>query len=990
MKIKRLRLAGFGPFKNEQSVDFERFDSDGIFLITGKTGAGKSSILDAICFALYGQVPRFSGSEQQLRSDHCTPEDPTFVELEFSVNEHDYRLFRSPQYERAKKKSSGVTVAAPTAVLHIRDGDDWRGIAAKPGAVGQELAVILPLKQDQFLQVILLAQNRFQRFLLAKTEERRAVLRTLCGTSRFEQLETDLILRRKALDEEIVIISRAITERATAARHLLRRDAPAPSAAHDSPDLEWFAAALAEIQSDLSRATARTQAAEIRLAQAAVIERTMAETERRQQRAQSVAALLQALEQRQPQVREQREDLNRAARAARIWTQVLTSRSAESALVAARRSESEARIRWQEHGPANTDVQSTEALQPVLDGLLGTLGALESVLADEQSLPGLDARLLVHVDDLARRSAALEQAEQRLEDLPESINELVGRHAAAALVAAGEREAAEALARVRAALGAATEAVGCEADHSRAGVALLTRSAENSAAAAHYEALLARRFAGQAQELAGRLRDGVPCGVCGAIEHPHPAVADGVPVTENDLNQARETMAGRQAALDAAHESVMGCATRLAEARARASDRSVGELTESVSTAQALVDRIGEALQLLERNSAELHQLRAELLQAQLSAGELRARREASLAEHGAAVGHRDLLSQRVSARRGAFESIASQVDHLQQHLDAARALQFALTVSRERAAARNEAAHTLQAQVRREGFVDEAAVVSARVDDAEVNRIDAVVRAYDDELAAARSAAADPELIGIGHQPVDRLPSTRALETAHADRDEALSERNSLAERSGQLSVLVGEVTEQFAHSAGLLSRHSQVRQLADVVHGDEPNTKRIRLETYVLAAQLEEIVSAANGRLRTMTSGRYTLEHDDSAEYRGGQSGLGLAIRDEHTGRARATNSLSGGETFLASLSLALGLAEVVTGQAGGITLDTLFVDEGFGSLDSETLETAMGTLDALRAGGRTVGLISHVESMKEQISATLDVVIADGGYSRIQQAR
>jgi exonuclease SbcC len=169
--------------------------------------------------------------------------------------------------------------------------------------------------------------------------------------------------------------------------------------------------------------------------------------------------------------------------------------------------------------------------------------------------------------------------------------------------------------------------------------------------------------------------------------------------------------------------------------------------------------------------------------------------------------------------------------------------------------------------------------------------------------------------------------------------------------------------------------------------MQGDEPNTKRMRLETYVLAAQLEEIVVAANVRLRTMTSGRYTLEHDDSRVKGGARSGLGLAIRDEFTGRARPTHSRSGGETFLASLALALGLAEVVTGQAGGITLDTLFVDEGFGSLDSETLETAMSTLDTLRAGGRTIGLISHVDSMKEQIPATLRISVTDQGYSRIE---
>ncbi|GAB2459429.1 hypothetical protein GCM10027029_21760 [Conyzicola lurida] len=161
------------------------------------------------------------------------------------------------------------------------------------------------------------------------------------------------------------------------------------------------------------------------------------------------------------------------------------------------------------------------------------------------------------------------------------------------------------------------------------------------------------------------------------------------------------------------------------------------------------------------------------------------------------------------------------------------------------------------------------------------------------------------------------------------------------------------------------------------------------MRLETFVLAAQLEEIVAAANTRLRTMSAGRYSLEHDDALQYRNTKSGLGLAIRDEHTGRTRPTHSLSGGETFLASLALALGLAEVVTNQTGGITLDTLFIDEGFGSLDSETLDIAMSTLDGLREGGRTIGLISHVEAMKEQIPAKLRITVSPRGDSSVEES-
>jgi exonuclease SbcC len=202
-------------------------------------------------------------------------------------------------------------------------------------------------------------------------------------------------------------------------------------------------------------------------------------------------------------------------------------------------------------------------------------------------------------------------------------------------------------------------------------------------------------------------------------------------------------------------------------------------------------------------------------------------------------------------------------------------------------------------------------------------------------------------------------------------------------------LDELVGRAGRLLAASAELIERYEVVARLAATLKGDAPNERRMRLESFVLAAELEEIVAAANARLRQMSGGRYTLEHDDGIAHRGAQSGLGLAILDGHTGQQRATHSLSGGETFLASLALALGLAEVVTGRAGGITLDTLFIDEGFGSLDADTLEIAMATLDSLRTGGRTIGLISHVEAMKEQIHASLQVSVGEHGWSTITQA-
>ncbi|WP_104193097.1 AAA family ATPase [Cryobacterium sp. Y82] len=995
MKIKRLRLAGFGPFKNEQVVDFERFDADGIFLITGKTGAGKSSILDAICFALYDKVPRFPDGKQPLRSDYCEPDDPTFVELDFSLRGRDYRLVRSPEYERAKKKGTGTTTAAATAVLYILHGTEWRATAAKVQAVGLELSAILPLKADQFLQVILLAQNRFQYFLLAKTDERRAVLRSLFGTTRFEQLETALVLRRKSLDERLADVQRDVAQQTTAAMHQLRLlEAPV------APDLGWFSDALAGLNSAVDVASAEATGAAARLSTATEKHSAATETQRRQARRVLADTALAALDGCHFEVEAQRGTLLRAARAARVWPQIRSSRTATAEWQTALADVGTARTAWLPFGDsAASDSGTSEgaasdsagpsqrALRPIMDALVGRLGALAEVLEEEKQLPALNREITALFDALVGHADGLARAQQRIDELPQQIDFIGEQLAAATLAAAGESDAAEAVRRAEIGFAAAEDVVALLRELAGAGTQLLDRSRDNAAAAVDYEALVTRRFAGQASELASRLVEGDPCAVCGAIEHPAPAAPEGELVTAADLSTARQHMEGSQQELADAQETATSLTNRLGQAQALAGQRSVGELQAECCASRARLATAQTASRLIGGLRQEQADLRESQTTAQTALLGLRAARDTAADIHSERSGQRDLLMARVGAQRGGSGTVTDQVRALQQELDCARALDDALVFSQQRADARDAAILDLANRLAEEAFDDEGTAVGARLDEGQVIQLANVVRSYDDQRAAALAAVADPELVDLPSAPIDLEPSLRAFDAASTARDDAVSSHSSLAERAGQLQAIVREVTTRFAASAGLTDEHFQVRQLADVMQGDEPNTKRMRLETYVLAAQLEEIVGAANLRLRTMTSGRYTLEHDDSRVKGGARSGLGLAIRDEFTGRARPTHSLSGGETFLASLALALGLAEVVTGQAGGITLDTLFVDEGFGSLDSETLETAMSTLDTLRAGGRTIGLISHVDSMKEQIPATLRISVTDQGYSRIE---
>lgn len=987
MKIQRLTIAGFGPYKDEQRIDFERFDDDGIFLITGKTGAGKSSLLDAICFALYGSVPRYDGTQPKLRSDYCALGDPTYVELEFSINGVAYRVRRTPEYDRPKARGTGTTTQKTTAELfELRDGA-WHGLAARPVDVGNELDTILGLSKDQFLQVILLAQNRFQEFLLARNDDRQAVLRTLFGTRRFEQVELELVERRKALAATLDSAAGTLRGSADVAAGLVQQPVPA------EPDLAWFDAILAELEESQAAATQAATVADAEFTAADAEHRSLQDQRRLQLRRDSARLLLDTFEAQTAAIDADRIVLANASRAASVWPHVAGLRGAIAARDTAVSAASERRAAFlalaadaETVDGIGSEPLDSAALERVVDDLARRLGGLDRVLADENTLPHLRSAVARAESNHEKRRAALADAEALIATLPHELDDIAEALAAARVTAAGVGRAKERVARIDDARAAAKHAVTLDRQLIEARFAEKDASAELTAATLHQDDLFARRLAGYAAELATELRDNEPCAVCGSTAHPHPAEPDGIPVSEADIDAARATVATRRAELDTATTHAQDLVAQLASAHATAGNKAIDELeAELIEATTALLETEAAASVV-----AECEETQAELKAALENASPLLASLRAELTESAenltTARSRLDAAQARIDEARTTFDSVADRALQLSALLDSAKALASALAQAEVREGAVSASGEVLAVQLSENGFVDEAAVGAARRDPAEIAALDARIREYDQSVTSARTTLAEPDLAAAPTEPIDLEPAAARVAATSAHRDEALRVAGLLADRVTQLRAIVTRVHGEQEASARLRDEYDRVRALAAAVAGNEPNTRRMRLETYVLAAQLEEIVQAANARLRTMTSGRYTLQHDDSVQYRNTRSGLGLAILDEHTGRARATHSLSGGETFLASLALALGLAEVVTNQAGGITLDTLFIDEGFGSLDGETLEIAMSTLDGLRSGGRTIGLISHVDAMKEQIPAKLRITVTDGGSSRV----
>ncbi|WP_102194146.1 AAA family ATPase [Microbacterium aurantiacum] len=1013
MRLHRLEIEGFGPFRSRQFVDFDAFADDGIFLIAGRTGAGKSSILDAVCFGLYGGVPRYESGDKRLRSDHCEPDDISEVVVEFSTTGGRFRVTRSPEYLRTAKRGGGLTKQAQAVALEERTDAGWIGRAARAVDVGNELDTILQLSREQFLQVILLAQNRFSEFLLANSKDRQALLRKLFGTERFEDVQARFDERRRASEQALGARTAAVTARVEEAERLVTvedlwgsgaPDAEAGDAASVAEEttapalgmpsgasmttterIEALRRAAARAAYRAERRSAERDDAErtLALADAALVdlrEQFVAQTER--DRARSALA---ALEAEQPRIDEARRTLDRA-RTAEILRGVVdavvratTAESASAAVV------DRARLAWRATG-VDLDDESVVELQSWASDLTRESGHWQRAADLESSSSARRAQLdsaRQAVDAAARH---VERVDEERAELPALITRLTEERDTARRSA----DRLDGLTRLRDQATARRAAVR-EAERLKAekAVAERERAAANRALATAQSVLaelLQRRLDGYAGELATTLTADEPCPVCGSAEHPAPA-AHTDPISAEDVERAeaeRDAATGRERRIV---ERLAALGAELAVAIAGADGRSDAQAEEELETASATlaeaatvaarVAALDDELNEATARGGVLERQHAEAASALATARESLAAREETEREATASI----------QAARGDAESVAARLEEARTRIAAASALASALNEHAQRIAALAEADAALGAALEKSAFDDVSEVAVALRSPAEQAALEQSVTTHTVQREKEKGVLLPLEMRAL---PEDRIDIAPAEEAAAAARSRWISAMEA-AERAGatveRLKDLIESAAAEHAASAGQAADHEILQNLADTLAGRGANTRKMTLETFVLAAELEEIVRAANQRLNDMSTGRYQLQHSDALAARGAASGLGIVVFDAFTGQTRPAQSLSGGETFLSSLALALGLAEVVTARAGGIRLDTLFIDEGFGSLDGDTLDIAMRTLDELRQGGRTVGVISHVEAMQEQIPAQLTVRALANGPSVIE---
>ena len=1017
MKIRWLRIVGIGPFAGEHTVDFSAFEDSGLFLLDGPTGAGKSTLIDAITFALYGDVARTKdASKDRLRSNHISDSDPSEADLVFEVATGIYRVTRTPAYTPAGKKSQRNSKSTLTRVVEDPDAPDgWRTvepIASGPRDVGYEIPAIVGLDKDQFLQTIVLPQGKFSQFLNATSDAREQILRDIFDT----QIYVDFT---KALVDAAASSKRGIEERRVAAVSAFERvraldDALSEDAHTDASGAQERAAeaeeadqldAGAEDASAVRRwaqdacdrareAHAQTlRVAEVATASAREASRALSEgralAEAQAEHAR-VSAKLAELTASQEAVASDRERARQARRALAVapFDAAVAEASArlESAgdQVAALSPALGDEASVQPAALTPEDVSALgERAQAQRDEASRTRGSLEEALAVERSLPDLRAQ----IESLRSQH---EQALARIASIEAEREELPGRIEQATEALRLMRADADTLPEAASALRAINERLDAsmQADLLRSALlgasdelreATATAKLANAAAADTHDLWIAQ----SASALARELEEDTPCPVCGSTEHPSPApVADGEITREQvaELDQARDRAEGALRDAQARHQDLVRRIAQLNEVAGAPTPTLETErdrAAEIVATLEALGPQIAEIEAALEQERARLGGLTDSLASAREAAASLASTFQERESALSAAL-------TRVDAERADFVSLGERAAALDERAHRAALLARACADWDNARAALAQARRALAEALEEQGLESDS-WRSLLLPLPEVEALEARAVAHDKELFAVREALASERLTHAAAAPA---PDLEALtETARkAEEDAAGAARASgiLEQHCAQLEAARTSLEGALDALARAREQAGPIRRLADIAMASGPeNLASTPLSAWVLIARLDEVLAAANPRLAAISSGRYELASvpDDGTASR--KSGLGLAIIDHDTDAMRSPRTLSGGETFYTSLALALGLADVVSAEAGGVELRTMFIDEGFGSLDSHTLSLVMAQLQALRSAGRTVGVISHVEEMATQIADQIQVrPLPEGG--------
>lgn len=997
MRIHRLEICAFGPFPGTERIDFDRLSAHGLFLLNGATGAGKTSVLDAVCYALYGSVPGARQEGKRLRSDHAAAGTEPSVTCEFTARGRRFEVSRYPAWEKPSARGrNGFTTQKAKTLLRERVGGEWVEKTGRNDEAGGEIAALLGMDREQFTRVVMLPQGDFAAFLRSKASDRLDLLQRLFGTERFEAAERELAVRAAEAAKEIgghnsqlgMLVERARTEAGTLGLDL----AAVPELGHDEEMLAWLESAASLRAAELGAEAASCEAASRE--HAARLEAELARESRHQKLASALGRKAAACE-AAPALQREAERLALHRQASTLSGQLQALDAAETALERSGLALERANADFFVFARTDAELAHQDLAHIGIDTELGRLQSLLAVVkervADEDRLSALLARksaltaerqeLLGTNQNLAESVAALrsEMGRLRVEMLP--LEQLAGEAVLRTKEALAAEELVDVVRRFRATAERCTTATERQLKAKEAHLASRQRWLD----------VREQRLANAAAELAARLKAGEPCPVCGGAEHPAPApVAESVLSLAEQEERAREACDAAEIALSARDDELAGVRQELALLAGQDGDTDPAEAKEAARVAR-------EAAEAAEAAQVQLAEAKArqEELEDRITAGE-QARTEclSRMGQLECTVAELDqqatALESALAALRAGYPSLGQRCTAITKTiavLERAAAARAAVELAQERL---DEARSRLELALPETGFESAAAAGAAMLAAGDAARLEAAVQAGRDEQARLEELFASEELILAQKEheagvtlvagEADRLKAEAHLAAQQA-RDTALA-AGMAAQKCKALEHLRAQYAELAETGRSARERGELLTALAESARGGGDNSYRMSLNSYVLAARLEQVAIAASERLIAMSEGRYTLQHTDAKAARGAKSGLGLEVVDEWTGQRRDTSTLSGGESFMASLSLALGLADVVQQEAGGVDIETLFVDEGFGSLDEQALEQVMDALEGLRDGGRVVGLVSHVGEMKQRIATQLHVVKGRNG--------
>lgn len=1019
MKPISLTIEAFGPYRDSVALDFNELQNHSMFLISGPTGAGKTSILDAMVYALYGEPSGEVRKTDAIRSDFAEPQHMTRVDFSFAIGEAQYRVERLPKQLVAKKRGTGMREQNASATVYEMKDGEWKVIATSAAAIRDTIQRIIGFRKDQFLQVVLLPQGEFRKLLVASTSEREELLHTLFRTELYRRLQDAL---KSAYDEAKSGIEENITKQS-----VLLQSIP-----HDEEIPVLTIEHVRELLKDRephrdTLVVERDKAVDV-VDQFNILRNEWALYNQVQQsliEATNKLDLVKEREKERSSLNEKVQFLTGLTPSYELYKQLgdkqAVLKTLKTALSDAKKSV---------EGATQHESKCTEAYE-VLASHAETIQAKRTTLAqlrqqsekfDELSLLNQELTTLnsqLETQDREKSEAKLQAQHKLVADLEAALVEVRKQFQANSKALESISHIQEQLSQLQryCELLVEKDKVQNDIDAKERSLATLDKTVNNSKI--QLERLEHLMAEGRAFELVHLVVDNEPCPVCGSTEHPQLASKPELYPTKEEIEEARAVRDGvlqKQASEIGQKETLI---IRLHELDEQVKDQ-VSKLKSSIdnfsedafdSIQQGLVSQM-EQLTALRRDTEQLTKIitknEHDLVEAKGTLSKLE-------------IGHNELLKNlhdlevQISSLQAKIDGVSKtlpttdldawheQIESLETEINTydeqLKVCKSSLDAAKEQLNAKRGRLEILFTQVQEEtknldGFYQEYVKSLQSISVSEDDFIDALgdYKALDtfrtelhalDEAFSTAQAVYDAALKQAQSviEPSDTV-SDEVYDTAVEKRDNLVGSLAAWDKETKHIETTLASLEELEKAMGEARNEVEFLSRLNDLANGGEQGFKNVTFERYVLGAILDEVVYAANLRLQKMSRSRYSLERSDYTGGGRGKQGLDLAVMDAFTGQSRPANTLSGGETFLASMALALGLADVIQSYAGGIHMDTMFIDEGFGTLDPDTLELAMETLVQLQSSGRLIGMISHVPELKTRIPAHLEVTRGDDG--------